>query len=131
MDLSTTRYGHLKYTIKLADIVALGANTSGDITTDTLPAGSVITSYLVKASTAVAGGSLSAATLKPKMNATAVGTAVNVFTTTGAIILPTDAKESLTAAIPLKWTLALTGDNANAATAGQIDVVVNYHVLGL
>ena len=131
MDLATTRYGHLKYTIKLADIVALGAATAGDVTIDTLPPGSVITSYLIKASTAVSGGSISAITAKPKMNATAVGSTVNCFTTAGAIILPTDAKESLTAAIPLKITLTTTSDNLNAATAGQIDVVINYHVLAI
>ena len=131
MNLSTTKYGHLKYTIVLADITSLGANTSGDLTLDTLPPGVVITSYFLKASTAVAGGSISAATARPKLNSTAIGGGTtNVFTTTGAIDT-TGGTQSLTASNVLKLTLTTTSDNLNAATAGQIDLVINYHVLGL
>jgi hypothetical protein len=131
MDLSTTKYGRLKYTIKLADIVALGAATSGDITLDTLPPGAVITRYFIKPSTSIAGGTISAVTARPKLNTTAIGAGTtNAFTTTGAIDT-TGGKDSLTGNNVLKLTLVSTGDNLNAATAGQIDVVIDYSVLGL
>ncbi len=131
MDLSTSRYGRLKYTIKLADIVALGAVLAGDIPLDNLPPGSVIHSYSIKASTAVAGPSIATAVAQLKMAANAIGGGtVNVFNTTGAPLLNTVLTGlSMTAANALALTLTLTGANANVATAGQIDVVINYHVL--
>ena len=132
MDVSTTKYGRTKYTIKLSDITAIGAALSGDIALDSLPPSSVIQSLEIKASTAVAGGAIATAVLQLKLNGTLIGGGtVNVFTTAGAIQLNTTNPASLTAANALAATLTLTGANANAATAGQIDVVINYHTLAV
>jgi hypothetical protein len=132
MDLSTTKYGHLKYTVKLADIVALGANLSGDVALDSLPPGTVIHTILVKASTAISGGTIATAVAQLKLNGTLIGGGtVNVFNTTGAIQLNTTNPASLTAANALAVTLTTTVGNLNAATAGQVDIVINYHTLGL
>jgi hypothetical protein len=132
MDLSTSKYGRLKYTIKLADLVALGASLTGDIPLDSLPPGAVIQTVLIKASTAVVG--VATGTAQLKFNGNLIGTAIDVKTVTGnAQILPIAAADvgSLTAANPLVATLTATTNNWNVATAGQIDVVINYHTLGV
>lgn len=132
MDLSTTKYGRLKYTVKLADIVALGAALTGDVALDNLPPAAVITRILIKASTAISGGSIATAVAQLKLNGTLIGGGtVNVFNTTGAIQLNTTNPASLTAANALAVTLTTTVGNLNAATAGQVDVVIDYSTLGL
>jgi len=138
MDLSTSKYGHLKYTVKLADIVGLGAALTGDITLDTLPPGVLIVGQYIKASTTVSGGAIATATARLKLNSTAIGTAaVNVFTGAGndpanavdVTVSGTAAGSLSTSANVLKLTLTTTTGNLNAATQGQIDVIVNYTVL--
>src|SRR5258708_942741 len=85
MNLSTSKYGHLKYTVTLADIVGLGAALTGDLTLDTLPPGSYIKAASIHASTVVAGGTIATATAQLKINSTLLGpAAANVFTGAGA-----------------------------------------------
>jgi hypothetical protein len=139
MDLSVSKYGHLKYTVKLADIVALGASLTGDVTLDTLPPGSVITAGMIHASTVVAGGTIATATAQLKINGNLIGpAAANVFTGAGAentaglflAAVGTQIGVSLLGTAPvLKLALTTTTGNLNAATQGQIDVVINYMVL--
>lgn len=140
MTQSTSKYGHLKYTVLLADIVALGAALTGDITLDTLPPGAVIHAASIHASTAVAGGTIATATAQLKLNSTLLGpAAANVFTgagvenTAGLFLAAVGTQigvANLGTANTLKLTLTTTVGNLNAATTGQIDVIVSYSVLG-
>jgi hypothetical protein len=124
-----------KYTVKLADIVALGAFTSGDVTLTNLPANSVVLFSLVKHSTAVAGPSISAATAQLITGNNSFGTAFNVFqaVSTSArdqfINVTATSKENFAVVTPLMLHLTSTGANLSAVTAGQIDVTVIYEVL--
>lgn len=140
MTVSTTKYGHLKYTVVLADIVALGAALTGDITLDTLPPGAVIRGYLIKSSAALTGGAIASATAQLKLNSTAVGAAAQSVFTVGAEVgalvnsLTSGAQAgspTISSANVLKLTLTTTTGNLNAATSGQIDVVIDYSVLAL
>lgn len=140
MTQSTSKYGHLKYTVTLADIVALGAALTGDITLDTLPPGAVIHGASIHASTPVSGGTIATATAQLKMNSTLIGpAAANVFTGSGventaglflAAVGTQIGVANLGTNNTLKLTLTTTTGNLNAATAGQIDVIVTYSVLG-
>jgi hypothetical protein len=140
MTLSTSKYGHLKYTVLLADIVALGAALTGDIVLDTLPPGAVIHGASIHASTTVSGGTIATATAQLKLNTTLLGpAAANVFTGAGAentagLFLAAVGTQigvsNLGSANTLKLTLTTTVGNLNAATQGQIDVIVTYSVLG-
>ena len=140
MDISTSKYGHLKYTVKLADLLALGASLTGDITLDTLPPGTVIHAGSIHASTVVAGGSISAATAQLKLNTTLLGpAAANVFTGAGAentagLFLAAVGTQigvsNLGSNSTLKLAMTTVTAFLNTATQGQIDVVVTYSVLG-
>lgn len=130
MDVSVSKYGHLKYTLKLADFTALGAVTSGDITLDNLPPGALIIGFAIKPPAIFAGPSLSAATIGLKLNSTAKGTPVSVFTNAnGTLDVLVAADGLITTPTVLKAAVALTGANANALTAAQVDIIVNYTVL--
>ncbi len=130
MDITVSKYGHLKYTLKLADFVALGAVTSGDITLDNLPPGVLVTGWSIKPPAIFAAPSLSAATVGIKLNTTAKGTPVSVFTNANGTIDTTVAADGLvTSPTVLKAAVALTGANASALTAAQVDIIVNYTVL--
>ena len=139
MTISTSKYGHLKYTVVLADIVALGAALTGDITLDTLPPGTAIRGYLIKSSAALTGGAIASATAQLKLNATLVGAAAqSVFTVaaeTGALVTNVTQAQNgtpnISSANVLKTTLTTTTGNLNAATSGQIDHIVDYSALGL
>lgn len=137
MNLSTSRYGHQKYTVVLADIVGLGAALTGDITLDTLPPGTVIKGYTVKASTAIAGGTIATATAQPKLNSALLGPGTtNVFAvaaepTNALVTNPANGVGNLSSTNTLKLTLTTTTGNLNAATQGQIDVIVDYGTLAL
>jgi hypothetical protein len=140
MTLSTSKYGHLKYTLVLADIVGLGAALTGDITLDTLPPGAIIKAASIHASTVVAGGTIATATAQLKINSTLLGpAAANVFTGAGAentaglwqaAVGTMIGVSNLGTANTLKVTLTTTTGNLNAATTGQIDIIVDYSVLG-
>jgi hypothetical protein len=128
MKQSVTKYGHLRYTVELADIVALGANLTGTITLDSLPAGAFILAYTLKASTAVAG--LTTIVGRPKLNGTLLGSGTtNLANTTGALVFNTVNPASLSAANALAVDLTATVNNLNTATAGQFDLVITYGVL--
>ena len=133
MTLSTSKYGHLRYLVALADIVALGGATSGDITLDTLPPGVILHAARVKALAAVAGGGITAATAQIKLNSTTLGSATSVFTvaTDPANAIQTGAAIGGTADSnnTLKLAMTSTTSNLNAATTGQIEVTVTYSVL--
>lgn len=140
MTLSTTKYGHLKYTVVLSDIVALGAALTGDITLDTLPPGAALRGYLIKSSAALTGGAIATATAQLKLNSQLVGAAAQSVFTVGAEVgaLVTNLTNGAQAGSPtissanvLKVTLTTTTGNLNAATSGQIDIVVDYSALGL
>lgn len=140
MTLSTSKYGHLKYTVQLADIVGLGAALTGDLTLDTLPPGALIRAASIHASTVVAGGTIATATAQLKVNSTLIGpAAANVFTGAGAENTAGLFQAAVGTGIgvynlatnnTLKLTLTTTTGNLNAATTGQIDVIVDYVVLG-
>jgi hypothetical protein len=127
MAFSTSKYGHGKYTISAADLIAQGAATTFDFPLESLPPGTVVYSYLLKANTAVAGAGTAVA--RPKLNAVAIGAGTtNVAVTTGAID-NTIATGSLAAANPLVLTVT-TGTAMSGTTAGSIDLILNYAVLG-
>jgi hypothetical protein len=139
MTLSTSKYGHLKYTVVLADIVGLGAALTGDITLDTLPPGAFVKAAAIKATAALTGGSIATATAQLKINSTLLGpAATSVFTVAAepaaalfqAAVGTMIGVSNLSSANTLKLTLTTTVGNLNAATSGQIDVVVDYSVLG-
>jgi hypothetical protein len=130
---TTSKYGRQKYTIQLADIVNLGAALTGDVTLDTLPPGAVLKAVLIKASVAIAGGTIATATAQPKFAGTLVGSTTNVFAVAAE---PANALQTLAGTVgtisstnALAVTLTTTVGNLNAATAGQIDVEVDYSVL--
>lgn len=140
MTLKTSKYGHNVYTVQLADIVGLGAALTGDITLDTLPPGSVVRAASIHATTVVAGGAIATATAQLKINSTLLGpAAANVFTGAGventaglfmAAVGTQIGVANLGTANTLKLTLTTTVGNLNAATTGQIEVIVDYSVLG-
>jgi hypothetical protein len=133
MDLGTSPYGRAKYSVKVADLVAAGAVLTFDFTLDTLPAGAILTAYLVKAPVAVAGPSIATAVAQLKLNATALGSTTNVFAVAAEpanAMSATAAMGNISSANVLKLTVTVTGANLNVANAGQIDVIVDYKVLG-
>ena len=124
-----------KYSVSLADITALGANASGSVTLDTLPAGTVITNVLLKPTTALAGGAVSAATARVTTTSPTktFGTAAyDVFQATGDTVHSYDGTSQFMgiAATPaLLLTFTTTGGNLNALTAGAVDVYLEYETV--
>ena len=130
---STGKYGHLKYTVQLADIVALGASLTGTITLDTLPAGAIVRGAYVKATAALTGGTIATAVAQVVLNAATFGSTTSVFTVAAE---PTNVLQgnaglagTVSSANTLGLALTTTVGNLNAATSGQIDVVIDYSVL--
>lgn len=126
------------YKITTADIVALGAFAAGNIVLDNLPPGAVVTYGRIKHSQCVSGGSVSAATVRVATanNSFGVG-AFNVYTTNAVSntalqlfgpVTVTPVGENFAAVTPIYVTFATTG-NLNTATAGAIDVWLQYIVL--
>jgi hypothetical protein len=123
-----------KFTVTLADIVALGAFTTGDVILCKMPSGAYITHTRVKHSTAVAGPSISACTAQVQTATGNRGGAQNVFTAPGNTTADYDlflnvtatAEEALGSTVPVYLHFIATGANLSVATAGQIDVVVGY-----
>jgi hypothetical protein len=116
-----------KYSISLADLKALGANTSGSIVLTSLPAGTIVTHVFLKHSTALVGPSLSAATARVNANSKNFATAYDVFAAVSATAFDYDDEAQFIkydGAANLQVTITLTGANANALTAGAIDVYV-------
>src|SRR5438067_4602199 len=132
-----------KFTIALADFVAAGANTGGDILLVNLPPKTLVRWGFIKHSQAAAGaGPLSAATILVKTSITTsglCGAAFDVFQAVSATALQsflpvagqgaTGGVQNYGAVTPVLATYALTGGNANAITAGSVDVILKYDVL--
>jgi NADPH-dependent curcumin reductase CurA len=129
MDQSTSSYGRHKYTVKLADLTALGAALTGDITLDSLPPATYIHTVLIKATTAMVG--VTAATAQLKLNGTLIGATCSVSATTGALQINTTNPASLTAVNALVVGMVCTTTNWSTLTAGQFDVIINYHTLAV
>lgn len=123
---SVSKYGHLKYTVSLADLVAAGAVLTFDFPLDSLPPGVVVYSSTVKASTALLGAATSVA--QPKLGGSLIGASTDVKTTTGGVN-NTVAAGSLAAANALALTVTNTTNNLSALTAGSIDLILNYTVM--
>jgi hypothetical protein len=121
------------YNVTNAQIAALGAATSGDITLFTLPARSVIDQTLVKPYVAVAGTSYSAATARVITATNNYGTAFDVFQAVGATVFDWDGThpkvENFATTTPVLLHMTSTGGNLSATTAGSIDVWVTWHQL--
>lgn len=120
------------FNVTTAQIVALGAATSGDVTLFSLPARSVVVRTIVKPYVAVAGTSYSAATARVITAAHNFGTAYDVFQAVGETVedigyIPTF--ELTTVAVPVLLHMTSTGGNLSACTAGSIDVWVTYETL--
>ena len=138
-----SKSGHLvkRYTVTQADIIALGAFTTGDIILDVLPAGSVIITSRIKHSTSVAGaaGPISAATARLMFGATALGAgAIDVYaavsttdSTSVTGLTPVASPNALSATTNLVMRVTQTGATTGLsdATAGSIDAWVTYLVL--
>ena len=128
MDLSVSKYSHLKYTVKLTDFNTVNALTV-DVPLDTLPPGAVIMNHMIKASTALSGGGTTAQTGRLKLNGSLIGAGTtSLANTTGAIDV-TQAAGQLAGTNALALTLTVATANLNTVTAGQVDVIINYAVL--
>jgi hypothetical protein len=125
------------YNITLADIQGLGANLTGNLQLDNLPAGEVIQYVRIKHSVSVAGTGITACTAQvaDSINA-AFGTAFDVFqavsnaaTALSTVQLTTGNIGNFAAVTPIYLQLSATGGNLSAATAGAITVWVRYVLL--
>lgn len=120
-----------KWTVKLADIVGLAANLTGDVILMDLPANSVVLRTFVKHSTSVAGPSISACTARVQTANNNYGTTFDVFQAPGATVTDFDglhpSKENFAAITPIYVHFIAVGANLGVATAGQVDVTITYH----
>lgn len=133
---ATSNSGHMvkKYTITAADLVALGAYTTGIITLDTLPAGTILQYSRIKHSVAV--GIATSLSARGYFASTDLGgAALDVFAAVGTTV-DTHEKTSTTPVVGLiSGTNALQvkftngGANLSTVTAGSIDFWVQYTVL--
>lgn len=125
--------GRLKYTVSAAEMVALGAFTTGIINLDTLPAGAIVTSARIKHSTAVGIATSLSARLyfTTDLGAGALDVFAAVGTTIGTHeitdVTPRVGLISGTNLLQMKFTNG--GANMSTITAGSIDAWISYHVL--
>lgn len=120
------------FSVTTAQIVALGAATSGDILLTTLPAKAVVSQTLVKPSQAVAGPSISAATARVISANHNYGTAFDVFQAVGNTVsdfYTTPQLENYATTTALNLHVTSTGANLSVATAGAADVWIVYYML--
>ncbi len=127
-----------KYTVTTADLVAGGAFTTVDINLDNLPAGAVVLAARVKHSEAVVGASISASTARIYFNANALGAGtLDIFAAPGS----TPATHYITDVTGngagkfddvnvLMLRVTTTGANLSVITAGNVEVWVDYTILG-
>ncbi len=118
---------HLTYDITLADIKALGAFVTGDITLFSLPAGSLIVRTVVTPVTAVTGLTTCVGYVKTTNHNYGSVT----FDLKGAVTATNRdlyATEQIETATPVLFHMISTVDNLSAATAGEVQVVVEYIV---
>ena len=128
MDLSVSKYAHLKYTVKLTDVNTVAGLTT-DVPLDTLPPGAVIQNHMIKASTAFSGGGTTAQTARLKLNGVAIGAGTTSIANTTGAIDTTQAAGQLAGTNALVLTVTVATANLNTLTAGQVDVIINYVVL--
>ncbi len=126
------------YSVTLADLIAIGAATSGNIILDNLPAGAIVTLGRVKHTQAVAGaGPVTAATVRIATANNSYGSAAfNIFQAVGDTTMQnfgtttvTPVAENWAAVTPIYATVTLTGGNASDLTAGAFKVWLRYTVL--
>lgn len=120
-----------KFTVTKAQIVALGAATSGNVTIATLPAKAVILNTTLKHTVAVAGPSVSAATARITTAGHNYGTAFDVFQAVGNTVLDFDEaanSENFAAVTPVRVSFTSTGANLSVVTAGSVDAYITYYV---
>lgn len=121
------------YVIPTAEIAALGAFTTGDVTIATLPAGAIVREFRLKHTASVTGGTLSAVTARGlTSNTNYGGAALDVFQAPSNTALTTDVTprpENFATTTDLKVHFVSTGDNLAAATAGSVTVWLNYAIL--
>ena len=123
-----------KVTIKVADLIALGAVSTGQITGFELPVGAEVTSAFANVTEALAGGTVTAATVSLGPTATwdTLLTAGNCFATGLLTARGTDLDGSVTAVYSmsadtdLKLEFVLTGDTFDNLTDGEVDVYIDY-----
>lgn len=123
----------LKYTVSAAEMAALGAFTTGQITLATLPAGTILNRARIKHSTAVnIATSLSARLyFTTDLGSGALDVFAAVGTTVGTHeitdVTPRVGLISGTNDLLLKFTNG--GGNMSTITAGSIDIWIDYEVL--
>lgn len=132
-------YGQgMVYNVSLADLIGIGANTSGDIILDNLPAGAIVTLGRVKHTQAVVGaGPVTAATVRIATANNSYGSAAfNIFQAVAdatmqnfGTVTVTPVAENWAAVTPIYATVTLTGGNASGLTAGAFKVWIRYTVL--
>lgn len=124
---ATGSYPHRKHHLVLADLVGLGAFTSGDITILTLPPNSIITRTLVKPATAITGVGTAVGYVKTTNHDYGTTTldlkaAVSV---TNTDLYVTEQKETFGSATVVNFHL-IVDTTCDAITAGAVDIWVDY-----
>lgn len=124
------KYGNRVFIVSYADIVPLGAVTSGNVNLPLiLPAGAVVFGTLVKHTVQFAAPSLSALTARVTTAQHNYGTAFNIFQAPGAEVFDADNvafREKLGSTTQMLLSLTSTGANLGALTAGELQVVILY-----
>jgi hypothetical protein len=125
-----------KYFITTADLVALGAFTTGTIVLDALPAGAVVRMIRIKHTQSVAGPSITAATAQVATANNTYGSAFDIFqavaNTAAAMstVQPTSGNvENFATTTTLNLNLTTTGANFSVVTTGALWAIVRYELL--
>jgi hypothetical protein len=126
-----------KFTVVLADIVALGAFTTGDVILCKMPSRAFIQYAFIKHSTAIVGPSISACTVQLQTATGNRSATLDVFAavsnTLYEVAIPiTQAavkETTLGVVVPVYLHFVATGANLSVATAGQVDVILAYRCI--
>lgn len=122
---------HLFYTVKLADLVGLGAFVTGDVKLFTLPAHAVMGPTLVRPTTAVTGVTTCTGQIKAITSTHTYGTAFNLKTAVSTTNVDLDDElQNEGAGGDVYFHVITTVDNLSATTAGEIDIYIDYTVRG-
>jgi hypothetical protein len=128
--LASGSFPSKKYRVELADLVGLGAFTSGDIILESLPPGACVTRTLVKPLTAVTGVGTAVGYVKTSgsdYGTTSFNLKTAVSATRFDLATATAAIVSMTAATNLLFHVVVD-TTCDAITAGQVDIWVDYVV---
>lgn len=118
---------HETYNITLADIKALGAFVTGDITLFSLPAGAIVHRTVVTPVIAVTGLTTCVGYVKTTNHNYGSAT-FDLKAAVSATNRDLYATEQIETATPVLFHMISTVDNLSAATAGQFYVTVDYVV---